>query len=52
MLADLGLVEPTTFRKSLESFALHPADGDWWSVWPALALEGFLRRWEAGELLS
>jgi asparagine synthase (glutamine-hydrolysing) len=52
MLADLGLVEPTTFRKSLESFAVHPADGDWWSVWPALALEGFLRRWEAGELLS
>jgi asparagine synthase (glutamine-hydrolysing) len=52
MLADLGLAEPKGFRTSFESFASHPEDGDWWSVWPALALEAFLRKWAAGELVS
>ncbi|MDB4946856.1 MAG: Asparagine synthetase, partial [Labilithrix sp.] len=42
-LADLGLVEPAPFRSAFERFVAAPSVG-WEDVWPALAIESFLRR--------
>jgi asparagine synthase (glutamine-hydrolysing) len=45
-LAALDLARPAAFREAFEAFAARPEDPDgdgWESVWPALAVEGFLR---------
>jgi len=41
-LASLGLVEPASFGAAFDAFAVRPEDG-WGDVWPALAVEAFLR---------
>jgi hypothetical protein len=47
-LADLGLVDPKRFRKHFERLAHQPMGPHWWSVWPALAVEEFLRQRDEG----
>jgi asparagine synthase (glutamine-hydrolysing) len=43
-LADLGLVEPRRFREAFAEFELRPdADEPWNCLWPALAVEAFVR---------
>lgn len=43
-LADLALVEPSLFREAFERFEADPDDGpSWVTLWPALAVESFLR---------
>lgn len=43
-LADLGLALPRPFRESFDAFASSPETSyEWGGVWPALAVESFLR---------
>lgn len=43
-LADLGIVEPRLFGEAFEELAANPIDSwGWGTVWPALAVEAFLR---------
>ena len=43
-LSALGLVDPQRFAAAFERFAAAPQDGEpWLVVWPALAVEAFLR---------
>jgi len=48
MLADLGLAEPRRFRQTFDRLAADPLAPMWWSVWPALAVEAFLRQYDSG----
>ena len=48
MLADLGLAEPKAFRQNFDRLAANPDAFLWWSVWPALAGEAFLRQHATG----
>jgi len=46
--ADLGLVEPRPFREQLDRVIRgEPTVGGWLSVWPMIAIEGFVRTIEA-----
>jgi asparagine synthetase B (glutamine-hydrolysing) len=47
-LADLGLAEPKLFRAHFDRLARQPVTTPWWSVWPALAAEEFLRQYDEG----
>jgi asparagine synthase (glutamine-hydrolysing) len=47
-LADLGLAEPREFRRTFDRLAADPFAALWWSVWPALASEAFLRHYASG----
>jgi hypothetical protein len=47
-LADLGLVEPARFRVAFDKLAGRPLDVFWSTVWHALAVEEFLRRYDEG----
>jgi asparagine synthase (glutamine-hydrolysing) len=49
-LADLGLIEPKRFRAQFDRLAHDPGQPIWWSVWPVLAVEEFLRQYDAGGL--
>jgi asparagine synthase (glutamine-hydrolysing) len=43
-LADLRLAEPGPFQEAFARFEAHPEDGpSWVTLWPALAVESFLR---------
>lgn len=45
MLASHGLVLASSFDRAFEHLAAHPDDGEaWMTLWPALAVESFLRR--------
>jgi len=48
MLADLGLAEPRAFRREFARLAGNLYSPTWWKVWPALAVEAFLRHYEDG----
>lgn len=47
-LGDLGIVDPTRFRRHFNRLAAEPVGPFWWSVWPALAVEEFLRQYDEG----
>jgi asparagine synthase (glutamine-hydrolysing) len=47
--ADLGLVDPARFRSRFDRLARDPAQPIWWSVWPVIAVEEFLRQYDEGE---
>jgi asparagine synthase (glutamine-hydrolysing) len=47
-LADLGLIEPRLFRSQFARLARDPGQPLWWSVWPVLAVEEFLRQHDRG----
>jgi asparagine synthase (glutamine-hydrolysing) len=47
-LSDLGLVHPDRFRRHFNRLASQPLGPHWWSVWPALAVEEFLRQRDEG----
>jgi asparagine synthase (glutamine-hydrolysing) len=49
-LADLGLVEPKRFSAAFDALARQPLHVSWWSVWPALIVEEFLRQYDEGVL--
>jgi asparagine synthase (glutamine-hydrolysing) len=49
-LADLGLVDPTRFRVAFDKIARRPLEVFWSTVWPALAVEEFLRQYDEGGL--
>ncbi len=46
MMADLGLAEPRSFRACFDALARDPARSSWYWVWPALAVEAFLREYD------
>ena len=47
-LGDLGLIDPKRFRVHFDRIALDPLATGWWTVWPALAVEEFLRQYDEG----
>jgi hypothetical protein len=49
MLGDLGLVDPPLYRRHFEAVVSAGRQSlDWLAIWPALAVERFLRlRWAA-----
>jgi asparagine synthetase B (glutamine-hydrolysing) len=51
-LADLGLVRPRPFDTHFRRLSERPLDPLWWTVWPALAAEEFLRQYDEGWLTS
>ncbi len=50
--ADLGLVEPASYRRHFEAvLAAGERSPDWLAIWPALAVEAFARaRWGEGRM--
>jgi asparagine synthetase B (glutamine-hydrolysing) len=53
-LASLGIVEPKPFREAFEQFERAPTEEGmgWESVWPALAVEAFLRGRRASQTIE
>jgi asparagine synthase (glutamine-hydrolysing) len=47
--ADLGLIDPVRYRARFERLARDPTQLIWWSVWPVIAVEEFLRQYDRGE---
>jgi hypothetical protein len=48
-LAGLGLVEPKPFRAELDRMV---RENDWFSLWPPIAVEAFLRGLRSGRALA
>jgi hypothetical protein len=52
MVAELGLVDARLFRRAFDELMRRHTEASWVLVWPTLAVEAFLRKWAAGELVA